>query len=307
MQTILGANGVIARELAKALPQYTNEIRLVSRMPKKINKTDLLLSADITNYEQTLKAVENSEVVYLTVGLDYNIKTWRFKWPVIMQNVINACKRHNAKLVFFDNVYMYGKVDGLMTEDTPVNPCSQKGEVRAKIAQMILDEVKQGNLQAIIARAADFYGPQTATSFVNALVFDNLKKGKKAQWMVNVNKVHSFTYTPDAGKATAILGNSPTAFNQVWHLPTQANPLTGKEFINLVAECYGVKPNYMILGKMMMQFVGLFNPIARESVEMMYQYEADYRFDSSKFEKAFNYQPVNYSAGIRHTVNEKNE
>jgi nucleoside-diphosphate-sugar epimerase len=304
MQTILGANGVIARELAKTLPQYTNEIRLVSRIPKKINKSDLVLSADLTNYEQTLKAVENSEIVYLTVGLDYNIKTWQFKWPLIMQNVINACKKYNAKLVFFDNVYMYGKVEGAMTENTPVNPCSKKGEVRAKIAGMILDEVKQGNIQAIIARAADFYGPKTATSFVNALVFDNLKKGKKAQWMVNVNKVHSFTYTPDAGKATAILGNTPSAFNQVWHLPTQANPLTGKEIINLVAESYGVKPKYMILGKMMLQFAGLFNSIARESVEMLYQYEADYRFDSSNFEKAFNFNPVSYSDGIKFTASE---
>jgi nucleoside-diphosphate-sugar epimerase len=304
MQTILGANGVIARELAKTLPQYTNEIRLVSRIPKKINKSDLVLSADLTNYEQTLKAVENSEIVYLTVGLDYDIKTWQFKWPLIMQNVINACKKYNAKLVFFDNVYMYGKVDGIMTENTPINPCSKKGEVRAKIAGMILDEVKQGNIQAIIARAADFYGPKTATSFVNALVFDNLKKGKKAQWMANVNKVHSFTYTPDAGKATAILGNTAFAFNQVWHLPTQANPLTGKEIINLVAKSYGVKPNYMILGKMILRFAGLFNSIARESIEMLYQYEADYRFDSSKFEKAFNFNPVSYSDGIKYTASE---
>ena len=174
MQTILGANGVIARELASSLPKYTNEIRLVSRMPKKVNKTDLVLSADLTIYEQTLKAVENSEVVYLTAGLDYTIKTWQIKWPIIMQNVINACKKHNAKLVFFDNVYMYGKVEGIMTENTPINPCSRKGEVRAKIAGMLLDEVKQGNLTAIIARAADFYGPKTATRFLNALVIDNL-------------------------------------------------------------------------------------------------------------------------------------
>ena len=304
MQTILGANGVIARELAKALPQYTNEVRLVSRMPKKINKTDLVLSADILNYEQTLKALENSEMAYLTVGLAYNVTIWQKQWPIIMQNVINACKRNNTKLVFFDNVYMYGKVDGLMTEDTPVNPCSKKGEVRAKIAQMILDEIKQGNLQAIIARSADFYGPNTATSFVNALVFDNLKKNKKAQWMADVNKVHSFTFTPDAGKATAILGNTPSALNQVWHLPTQANPLTGKEFIKLVAESYGVKPKYIVLGKFIMQFAGLFNPIAKESVEMLYQYEADYRFNSSKFEKSFNFKAASYAEGIKLTIDE---
>ena len=51
-----------------------------------------------------------------------------------MSNSIEACKRAGAKLIFFDNVYMYGKAGGPMTEETPFNPCSKKGEIRAKIA-----------------------------------------------------------------------------------------------------------------------------------------------------------------------------
>jgi len=230
MQTILGANGVIGVELARALPKYTNKIRLVSRNPKKVNESDELFPADLLDAEKTSQAVEGSEIVYLTAGLTYNIKIWQVQWPLIMKNVIDACKKHNAKLVFFDNVYCYGRVNGWMTEDTPVNPLSKKGELRAKIAGMVLDEVKEGNLKALIARAADFYGPNTPLSFVNAMVFDNFKKGKKAQWLISDKFRHSFTYTPDAGKATAILGNTESAYNQVWHLPTDPNSLTGKEF-----------------------------------------------------------------------------
>jgi hypothetical protein len=55
-----------------------------------------------------------------------------------MRNAIEAAKRANARLVFFDNVYMYGKVDGVMTEETPFNPCSKKGEIRAEIATSLL-------------------------------------------------------------------------------------------------------------------------------------------------------------------------
>ena len=113
---------------------------------------------------------------------------------------------------------------------------------------------------------------------------------------------HSFIYTPDAGKATAMLGNTPSAFNQVWHLPTQNNPLTGKEFIELSAEAFKVKPEYIVLKRWMVQMAGLFNPIIRESVEMLYQNEVDYIFDSSKFEKEFGFEPTSYQAGIQKTA-----
>lgn len=220
MQTILGAGGVIGTYLAKNLPQYTSQIRLVSRNPKTVNPADEILSADLLNGDQVAKAVQGSEVVYLTAGLPYNLKIWQSQWPVIMSNVIEACIRHRAKLVFFDNVYSYGRVPGWMSEDTPMNPSSKKGEVRKKLAGMIMDAVKSGALKAIIARAADFYGPNTPLSFATVMIFENFRKGKKAQWLINDRVRHSLTYTPDAGKATAILGNTESAYNQVWHLPT---------------------------------------------------------------------------------------
>lgn len=302
MQTILGSSGVIGTELAKSLTQYTDKIRLVSRNPKRVNPNDQLVIADLTNAQQVLSAVEGSEVVYLTAGIQYKISEWQKQWPVIMKNVIDACKTHKSKLVFFDNVYTYGLVKGWMKEDTLVNPVSKKGEVRAQIAQMIMSEVERGNLDAIIARAADFYGPNTPLSFATVTVFHNLKKGKKAQWFLDANKKHSMTFTPDAGKATALLGNTKTAYNQIWHLPTDKNALTGKEFIEIAAKEFGVKPEYVVLKKWIIQLVGVFIPVVKESIEMLYQNEYDYLFDSSKFEKAFNFVPTSYKDGIAATV-----
>lgn len=302
MQTILGSTGTIGNILAKTLPKYTNKIRLVSRNPKKINEGDELVSANLFDADETIKAIEGSEVVYLTVGLQYDIKVWRKKWPSLMKNVIDACKRNLSKLVFFDNVYSYGKVEGWMTEETSVKPDSEKGKVRAELNKMIMNEVEHGNLKAIIAKAPDFYGPYTPLSFVNIMVFENFKKGKKAQWFLDVDKKHSLIFTPDAGKATAILGNTESAYNQVWHLPTNKNVLTGREFIELAAKAMGVKPEYMIVKKWMVRLLGLFNKAVKESYEMLYQNEYDYLFDSTKFEKAFNYKPVSYQEGIAMTV-----
>lgn len=104
MQTILGANGQIADELAKELHRnYTTDIRLVSRKPKKINNTDQLFSTNLLDAEATDKAIAGSEIAYLTVGLPMNAQMWEEQFPVMMKNVIEACKKHKTKLVFFDN------------------------------------------------------------------------------------------------------------------------------------------------------------------------------------------------------------
>jgi nucleoside-diphosphate-sugar epimerase len=221
-----------------------------------------------------------------------------------MSNVIQACKENNTRLVFFDNVYMYGKVDGLMIEETPVNPCSRKGEVRAEIAQMLIDEIQSGRLKALIARSADFYGPDVATSIAEGMIIQNLKKGKKAQLLCADHFLHSYTFTPDAAKATALLGNSEKAYNQVWHLPTFHMPMTGKEWVEAFAKAYNAKPDYMILRKWMLRIFGLFNPLVGELYEMLYQYDRDYVFSSAKFEKEFNFQPTSYLDGIKQITRE---
>lgn len=304
MQSILGSGGAIGIELAKALKEYTDEIRLVSRNPKKINTTDELMPADLLNTAAVRKAVQGSTVVYVTVGFPYSMKVWRKNWPKLISDLISACKEYNAKLVFFDNIYMYD-ADHLngMTEETPINPPSKKGEIRAKIADMILDETRNGDLTALIARSADFYGPRIQkTSMLTETVIKPLSKGRKASWMSSVDFKHSFTYTPDAGKATALLGNTEDAYNQVWHLPTASNPLTGKEWIEAVGREMGIEPGYRIVPKWFVRILGLFSPVMREMVEMMYQYDRDYVFDSSKFEQRFDFKPVPYLEGIRETV-----
>jgi len=304
MQTVLGAGGAIGVELAKALPEYTDTIRLVSRQPRAVNADDQLHAADLTKSDEVFKAVEGSDVVYLTVGLPYKLKVWQAAWPALMHNVIEACKAHNSKLVFFDNIYMYDP-DYLpaLTEETPIEPVSRKGAVRAAIAGMIWKEVSRGNLEALIARAADFYGPSIAgTSVLTEMVFEALGQGKKANWLGSDKYQHSFTYTPDAGKATALLGNTPEAYNQVWHMPTAADPPTGREWIQAIAGKMAVEPKYRVANKFMVRLMGLFVPVMRELVEMMYQYERDYVFVSDKFEQAFDLKPTPYAEGIREIV-----
>ncbi len=306
MQTILGANGTIGSVLARELMAYTDKLRLVSRNPVQANVTDELFPADLSDPTVVDKAVEGSDVVYLVVGFDYNIKVWEEKWPRLMRATIDACIRHKARLVFFDNVYSYD-VAAIphMTEESPLNPPSRKGSVRKQIAQMLMDEVKAGKLMALIARSADFYGPDNDKSFLNELVYKNLIKGKAANWFIDVYKKHSFTFTPDAAKATAILGNTDDAYNTVWHLPTDKNSLTVREYISLFSATLNVKDKVFVLPMWMIKVAGIIEPILREMPEMMYQYDRDYFFDSSKFEKRFGFKPTTYQDGIKITAGKR--
>ncbi len=300
MQTILGSGGAIGIEMAKILPTYTDKIRLVSRNPKTINSNDDLFSCDLTDRSKLAEALRGSDVAYLLAGLKYETKVWQKTWPKIIQNTIEVCEANNTKLIFFDNIYMYDpKCIPFMTEDCPINPCSKKGEVRARIAGMILDEVKKGNLKAVIARSADFYGPGVNNSILMTSVYQNFLKGKKANWLSSLYFKHSFTYTLDAAKATAILGNDPKAENQVWHLPTAKEPLTGRQWIEAFAKEMNVQPKTQLASRTMVKILGLFNPIMKEFVEMLYQYDRDYVFDSSKFENTFSFKPTPYMDGIK--------
>jgi|SRR2546430_2023309 len=206
MVTILGANGAISSELVKELTTRNESIRLVSRNPKLVPGAAEAVAADLSNLDDTVKAVTGSRIAFLLVGLKYDITEWRALWPRMMRNAIEAAKRANTRLVFFDNVYMYGKVEGVMTEQTPFHPYSKKGEIRAQIATMLLTELKAGNLTALIARSADFYGPRARPGIPNVLVFDKLAKGAKASWLANDSVKHSFTFTPDAVRESGATG-----------------------------------------------------------------------------------------------------
>ncbi len=304
MQTILGAGGAIGRELAGVLPQYTDQIRLVSRTPTAVLGNEDLVSADLTDPQATASAVAGSEIVYLTVGLPYRTNIWQEKWPLVMRSTIDACRQHGARLVFFDNIYMYApdRLDPIV-ETLPHRPATSKGKVRAAIVRMLWEAVERGEITAVIARCADFYGPDIKqNSVLTETVFKRLAAGKAAQWLGGADYKHSFTFTPDAAKATALLGNTPDAYGEAWHLPTASHPPTGREWVELIAQHYDAPPNIQVAPKWMVRLLGLFSADMREIAEMMYQYTQDYVFDSSKFEQRFGLQATPYEEGIRQVV-----
>jgi nucleoside-diphosphate-sugar epimerase len=302
LYTILGAGGSVGNALTATLIAGGRDVRLVSRRSLTWPGAEPV-GGDLTSLQSTIEGVRGSGVVFLCAGLPYDTKTWRELWPKIMSNTIEACKIAQARLVFLDNVYAYGRVSGPMTEDTPYNPCSRKGEIRAKIAGHLQEEMQRGTLRALIARAADWYGPYaTKTSVPHLLVIDRLRRGQKANWLVNADAAHSHSYTLDCARGLQTLADDPSSFNRVWHLPTADPPIDGRTFIELAAKELGVAPRTMVLAKWMVKLAGVTDRTVREAYEMLYQSAFDYRFDSSRFNRHYHYVPVPYPDGIAQAV-----
>ncbi|MGJ7031313.1 NAD-dependent epimerase/dehydratase family protein [Niabella hirudinis] len=305
MQTILGANGQIGEELARELKRnFTSDIRIVSREAKKVNDTDEAFSADLSAREKAVEAVKGSERAYFTLGLPISSDLWEQQFPLILRNVIEACKINGTKLVFFDNTYMYPQDNRLLTEETIFDPIGRKGKVRQEMAEMVLKEMQSGELEAVICRAPEFYGPGKTQSITNTLIFNNIKEGKKLKVPLSDNKKRSLIWTPDASRATALIGNAPDAFGQTWHLPVDKSHPTYKQFIALAADIYGKELKYSVVPKFVFKIGARFNQRVKELQELLPRYEHDNVFDDTKFRKRFpEFKVTSYKQGIEQIKN----
>jgi nucleoside-diphosphate-sugar epimerase len=286
VHSVVGGNGTIGAVAVRHLAAAGCEVRIVQRHPRLIEGAVATASADVLDLDGLTKAVEGSDVIYLILGLPYDAKVWLEGFPRVVSHAVEAARRVGARLVYFDNVYMYGPVQGVMTEDTPDNPTTQKGLARARAARVLMEAVEKGAIRGLIARSADFYGDYRPFDQVKAMA-KKLVKGQKAQLLLRDDRVHSLTYIPDAGRAVAALGQQADAFDAIWHMPTDPNALTGAQLVALIGALLGKDARHTVLPKLLLRMVGLFDGTVRGLLEMSYQFEQDYRVESSKIARAY--------------------
>lgn len=304
MHTILGANGIIGEELAKALrSEYSHDVRLVGRNPQPVHPEDQLMKGDLLKKEDLGRVLEDTEIAYLTVGLPYRSDVWLRDWPIILRNVVEGCKKKGCRLVYFDNTYPYPQDSVIQREDTPLNPSGKKGLAKKMAAEIVLNAIEKGEIEASIVRAPEFYGPGKTIGFTNGMTFLNLKKGKKPMIFVRDDVKRTLIYTPDASKAMALIANTPDAYGQTWHLPCDDHRLTYREFMDEISNILGRNIKHGVISPFIARIIGLFNRQVRETIELLPRYAIDNIFDSSKFKNRFpDFQVTSYQEGIRYIL-----
>jgi nucleoside-diphosphate-sugar epimerase len=237
-----------------------------------------VLTADATDLESMREACRGAAVVYHCAMPPF--RRWTELFPPMMEAVIEGAASAGAKLVFADDTWMYGKPDGPMTEDLPYRPVSNKGVLRAWLAEMLLRAHDRGRVRGAIGRAGELYGPAVASVLVRNL-FGAALKGKKARFIGDPDQPLTPTFAEDFSQRLIVLSQHDEALGEARHVPT-AQPTTGREFVRMIYEECGEDAKVGAVGSRVAKALGLLWPLAREGAEMVYQFERPFVVDSGK-------------------------
>ena len=298
---VIFGTGPLGRSVMNELLARNKIVRMVHRtgeanVPPNVEVT----SANVFDFEDAKKAAEGASFVYQCVNAPYD--KWEEQFPPMQKNILEAAASAGAKCIIGENVYMYGDTNGKpITEDLPYAALTRKGKVRAQMAIKAMQMHNDGKLQITIARASDFFGPHVRYSAMGERAIGFAVQGKTASLVGNIDLPHTFTYIKDFGKALVTLAENEDAFGEVWHVPNPET-ISQREFMNLVFQELQAPPKMSAMGSTMLRVGGLFIPAARETVEMMYEYNKPFVVDSSKFEKRFGWKATPLKEAIKETV-----
>ena len=258
------------------------------------------VAADVATPDGARRACAGAAVVYHCAQPPYT--DWVEVFPPLTRAVLEGAADAGAKLVFADNLYVYGPPEGPMTEGTPQRAQGKKGRIRIEMAADVLQAHRDGKLRCTIGRSSDYYGPRGTRTTAGDNLMKPALRGKRARWLGSLDQPHTLNYLEDMGRALVTLGERQEADGQVWHLPA-AEPLTGRQFLTLVYEAAGLAPKVGVARRPMVRLVGVFNPLVRELNETLYQFERPFVSDASKFQDAFGpFEPTPHRDAVRRTV-----
>ncbi len=301
LHVVFGATGESGSAVVRELLRQGKRVRAVNRSGKASLPAEVeVLRADATDLASTRTATEGASVVYNCVGVP--LPQWQTQLRPVLNNILEGTAAAGARLVFVDNVYMYGKVDGPLTEDLAPHPVGHLGELRAEMAEALLQAHQRGKVRVAIGRAADFYGPGVRAAIANEALVKRAMEGKSVNWPGRLDVPHSLMFVDDLARGLITLGEREEALGQIWHLP-HAPTLTARQFLRLLFEEAGHDflrarslPGWAI------RAAGVFDPTAREFVELHYLFDAPFIIDWSKYHRTFGGEATPYREGIRQTL-----
>lgn len=302
LHIVLGASGASGLEVMNELQQRNLPVKAVTRHTKIPGMETL--KADLKNAEEVKSVVAGASHVYLCVGLPYQSKIWEKDWEVIMSHVIEACAEAGARLIFLDNVYMYGPAPLPVPFDemTSQVPVSRKGKARKRTADMLLDAVKTGKVKALIGRAADFYGAKAVNSPFYIAFLEKMLEGENPQSLAPAGIKHTYANVADNGRALVELALAEDCYGQVWHLPV-GEPITVEAMTALFNEAMNKNFKVQFLPPLVRKLLAIFVKPLKEVGEMMYQFESDYVMSWQKFQNRFpDFKVTPYPLGVKKMV-----
>ena len=297
---VIFGTGPLGKWTARELLKQGKPVRLINRSGKVDNLPAgaEIVAGDAYDVAKNKELTRGAAVVYQCAQPAYY--EWAEKFLRFQSAILDAAAANGAKFIVADNLYMYGDTRGQpIREEMPYQRHTQKGTARADMADAVMEAHRSGKVRAAIARASNFFGPEDRT--VTDLAIRPAVQGKTINLLGKMDQPHSFSYAPDFGKLLATLGTREDALGQVWFTPSPA-AVTQAEFVSLLESELGHKVKFLAAGTNMMRFLGMFNPMMRETVEMMYEWTQPFVIDTRKAEQAFGWSGTPLKQSIRETV-----
>lgn len=299
LHVVLGT-GPLGLAVARHLAERGEPARAVNRSGRSDVPGEVeVLAANVAEVSEVKRVCDGASVVYHCANPPY--ARWPELHPPLMEAIIEGAASAGAKLVFGDNLYAYGPVDGPLTEDLPHRARGPNGRTRALIAEALMAAHGAGRVRAAIGRGSDFFGPHAHESTVGDRVFARAVAGKPAQVLGDPDAPHTVTYIDDFARALVTLGERDEALGQVWHVPNDET-VTTRRFVGMVFAEVGGTPRVRTAPRWGLALAGLFNPTLRAVREQLYQSERPWVVDSGKFERAFGWRATPLPEAVRPTV-----
>jgi nucleoside-diphosphate-sugar epimerase len=302
LHVVLGS-GPLGRSVMEELVRRGETVRVVNGSGKAPGTPQgvEVTGGDLYDPTAVRELARGAAVVYQCAQPHY--WEWPQKFPPLQAAIIEGLAGSGTRLVIAENCYMYGDTGGTpLTEDLPYAAHTRKGKVRAEMSEAALAAHRVGKVPVAIGRGSDFFGPWVLDSAFGDRVFYPALAGKAASFGGKLDVAHTATYIGDFGRALVTLGERDEALGQAWHVPSDCPELTQRQFAEQVYWETGHPVKAGAVSKPMMALAGLFIPGARETVEMMYEFEKPFVVDSSKFERAFGVKATPLADAIVATV-----
>jgi nucleoside-diphosphate-sugar epimerase len=296
---VVFGTGVVGMAVMDELVRNGKRIRMVNRSGRaRVPDGVEVVGGDAPDKAFAREASEGASVVYFTLNPPYN--KWPELFPGLQAGVLEGAASAGAKLVAMENLYMYGPTGGRpLTEDLPYAASTRKGRVRARMSEVLMEAHTSGRVRVAIGRASDFFGPRALVSAAGEQVFGRAVEGKSARVTGDPDQPH--TYIPDIGKGLVILGEREEALGRAWHLPS-AETLTTRQFVEMIFEEVGRPARIQATPRIVLRALGLFNPVIRETIEMLYEFEEPFVLDTSDFGRTFGDHATPLRVAVRETV-----
>ncbi|HEX4298002.1 MAG TPA: NAD-dependent epimerase/dehydratase family protein [Devosia sp.] len=264
---VLGINGHIGKAVAEAFATAGWDVTGMGRSDKHRLAGVKFVAGDSDSVADMRRAIGDAEIVVNALNMRYD-QWFDGRLEAQMRRVLEALGTSGRTLLFPGNIYNYAADSDRLTPDLPQHPPTPRGAIRVRVEQMFREAAERGDIQAIILRAGDFFGPGAGGDWFDQIIMREAKAGK-ASVIGTPGVGHSWAYLPDLGRGFEALASLRSSLGPFETFHFAGSHVTPEEMGAAIGKASpGLKIS--VFPFWMLRLFGMVDPVVREVARMRY-------------------------------------